>query len=533
MMEAFFSDYKVGFRVPNYNLCRIIIGRNGKSKKLIETETNSTINIDSENYFTITGDTFDTVKNAENKILSIIIANTFVANLGSSFKSEIIGVGGENVKELQKRSGTHIKFNNDQLEVIGKPQLLKTAKRGIITHIEKKIRCQMKIENTRRNIRRENVRESSPIYVENQLKPSQQLFFLDFKTQLTENETIYSEREAKAGIKNQPNFISKNSGILTPYEGYLCRAKVFSIDKSSDGEDLQLTVVFVDFGNTGLVSYFDCENLESQYLYPPAATPCQLYNIKQNAWGKKSLKLFQQLLNETTCISKVNLIDTCDDRLVSINVTVEAIGDIGDHLVTKGDAKWKDDPFNPNSDHKIGNLTGAIDIVYFMDGDGYGDCSRFSVNLSTKHFDKFTRSHKLVGEEMLSGMENAYIFSEKFLKSNGCLMLENYSLHFSLQSKTEVYGGSIGAAIVLAIVSKGLDWDIPNDIAITGEISSTGEVTAVTKLREKVLAAHDHGKTLLYVPEANLNEALEIKTSVMVKPFKAVFDVISEIWTLP
>ena len=112
-------------------------------------------------------------------------------------------------------------------------------------------------------------------------------------------------------------------------------------------------------------------------------------------------------------------------------------------------------------------------------------------------------------------------------------MLENYSLHFSLQSKTEVYGGSIGAAIVLAIVSKGLDWDIPNDIAITGEISSTGEVTAVTKLREKVLAAHDHGKTLLYVPEANLNEALEIKTSVMVKPFKAVFDVISEIWTLP
>ena len=138
-MEAFFSDYKVGFRVPNYNLCRIIIGRNRKSKKLIETETNSTINIDSENYFTITGDTFDTVKNAENKILSIIRANTFVANLGSSFKSEIIGVGGENVKELQKRSGTHIKFNNDQLEVIGKPQLLKTAKRGIITHIEKKI----------------------------------------------------------------------------------------------------------------------------------------------------------------------------------------------------------------------------------------------------------------------------------------------------------------------------------------------------------------------------------------------------------
>ena len=280
MMEAFFSDYKVAFRVPNYNLCRIIIGRNRKSKKLIETETNSTINIDSENYFTITGDTFDTVKNAENKILSIIRANTFVANLGSSFKSEIIGVGGENVKELQKRSGTHIKFNNDQLEVIGKPQLLKTAKRGIITYIEKKIRCQMKIENPRRNFRRENVRESSPIYVENQLKPSPQLFFLDFKTQLTENETIYSEREAKAGIKNPPNFISKNSAILAPYEGYLYRAKVLSIDKSSDGEDLQLTVVFVDFGNTGLVSYFDCENLESQYLYPPAATPCQLYNIK-------------------------------------------------------------------------------------------------------------------------------------------------------------------------------------------------------------------------------------------------------------
>ena len=130
-------------------------------------------------------------------------------------------------------------------------------------------------------------------------------------------------------------------------------------------------------------------------------------------------------------------------------------------------------------------------------------------------------------------MKNAYIFSETFLKSKGCKRLQNYSLHFSLQSKTEVYGGSIGAAIVLAIVSKCLNWDIPSDVAITGEISRTGEVTAVAKLREKVLAAHDHGKTLLYVPEDNLNEALEIKTSVVVKPIKDILDVINEIWALP
>ena len=98
------------------------------------------------------------------------------------------------------------------------------------------------------------------------------------------------------------------------------------------------------------------------------------------------------------------------------------------------------------------------------------------------------------------------------------------------QKELQLHGDSVGAAIALCIVSRGLKLRIPAEIAITGKINRNGEVIAVSKLREKLLAAHSHKKKVFYIPMDNLNEASLIRTDIVVKPIKDIFQVIREIW---
>ena len=71
-------------------------------------------------------------------------------------------------------------------------------------------------------------------------------------------------------------------------------------------------------------------------------------------------------------------------------------------------------------------------------------------------------------------------------------------------------GPSAGAAMTLALVSAMLGIPVRADVAMTGEITLRGEVTAIGGLKEKLLAAHRGGVKTVLIPEDNVKDLQDI-----------------------
>jgi len=76
-------------------------------------------------------------------------------------------------------------------------------------------------------------------------------------------------------------------------------------------------------------------------------------------------------------------------------------------------------------------------------------------------------------------------------------------------------GPSAGVAISLSILSALLKMPISSSIAVTGEISLTGQVWAIGGLKEKILAAHRNGVKTIMIPFANKKNIEDIPASVL------------------
>lgn len=74
-------------------------------------------------------------------------------------------------------------------------------------------------------------------------------------------------------------------------------------------------------------------------------------------------------------------------------------------------------------------------------------------------------------------------------------------------------GPSAGAAMTLAVLSRLRGRDVPADLAITGEVTLTGQILAVGGIREKVLAAHRAGIRRVVLPERNRKDEAEIPSA--------------------
>jgi predicted ATP-dependent protease len=75
--------------------------------------------------------------------------------------------------------------------------------------------------------------------------------------------------------------------------------------------------------------------------------------------------------------------------------------------------------------------------------------------------------------------------------------------------------------------------EIPGDIAITGQISGHGELYTVGYLREKIVGAFNNGKSVIYVPQANILESTELEIEgIEVKPVCDMYQVVEEIWRI-
>jgi ATP-dependent Lon protease len=90
-------------------------------------------------------------------------------------------------------------------------------------------------------------------------------------------------------------------------------------------------------------------------------------------------------------------------------------------------------------------------------------------------------------------------------------MFEKRDVHIHVpDGATPKDGPSAGAAMTTAFVSALTGIPVRAGVAMTGEITLRGEVTAIGGLKEKLLAAHRGGVTTVLIPEDNVKDLQDI-----------------------
>jgi ATP-dependent Lon protease len=93
--------------------------------------------------------------------------------------------------------------------------------------------------------------------------------------------------------------------------------------------------------------------------------------------------------------------------------------------------------------------------------------------------------------------------------------LANSDLHIHLpQGAIKKDGPSAGVALTVAIVSVFTGRSVRHDVAITGEIDLRGHALPVGGIKEKVIAAHRAGIDIVFLPERNLKDTIDIPDEV-------------------
>ena len=88
-------------------------------------------------------------------------------------------------------------------------------------------------------------------------------------------------------------------------------------------------------------------------------------------------------------------------------------------------------------------------------------------------------------------------------------------MHIHLpEGATPKDGPSAGIAMTTAFVSALTGIPVRADVAMTGEITLRGEVTAIGGLKEKLLAAHRGGIKTVLIPEENVKDLQDIPENV-------------------
>ena len=98
----------------------------------------------------------------------------------------------------------------------------------------------------------------------------------------------------------------------------------------------------------------------------------------------------------------------------------------------------------------------------------------------------------------------------------------NYDLHINVIGGGNIDGPSAGLAIFLALYSSLTKTPLPQDVAITGELSIQGKVRPVGGIVEKLYAARQAGMRAILVPKENLREIDRSLAGIEVVPIASV-----------
>jgi len=92
---------------------------------------------------------------------------------------------------------------------------------------------------------------------------------------------------------------------------------------------------------------------------------------------------------------------------------------------------------------------------------------------------------------------------------------KKYDLHIHIpEGAIPKDGPSAGVAMVATMVSSLTNTPIESGVAMTGEITLTGQILPVSGIKEKVLAAHRAGVSKVIIPKENEKDILDIPKNV-------------------
>ena len=111
------------------------------------------------------------------------------------------------------------------------------------------------------------------------------------------------------------------------------------------------------------------------------------------------------------------------------------------------------------------------------------------------------------------------------------LFLKKKDFHIHVpEGATPKDGPSAGIAMVTSIVSSITNIPINKEIAMTGEVTITGQVLAIGGLKEKLLAAHRAGIKHVLIPIENEKDLVDIpekvKNDIKITPVKNADEVL-------
>lgn len=138
------------------------------------------------------------------------------------------------------------------------------------------------------------------------------------------------------------------------------------------------------------------------------------------------------------------------------------------------------------------------------------------------------------GDVMKESSSIAFSWTRKFATEASIkerAWFENHIVHLHLpEGATPKDGPSAGITMTVAMVSLLLDKTIKEKLAMTGELSLTGQVLAIGGLKEKTMAARRNGIKEIIIPSSNLRELEEIfpqvKEGITFYPVKRIEEVI-------
>jgi ATP-dependent Lon protease len=98
----------------------------------------------------------------------------------------------------------------------------------------------------------------------------------------------------------------------------------------------------------------------------------------------------------------------------------------------------------------------------------------------------------------------------------------DYDLHVNVIGGGDIDGPSAGLGIFLALYSALTKTPVPQDVALTGELSIAGKVRAVGGVIEKIYAARQAGMRLVLIPRENEREIRAGTTGIEIVPVQNV-----------
>ncbi|MCK4737568.1 MAG: endopeptidase La, partial [Sulfurimonas sp.] len=124
---------------------------------------------------------------------------------------------------------------------------------------------------------------------------------------------------------------------------------------------------------------------------------------------------------------------------------------------------------------------------------------------------------------------------EDNIKVDSSEVYKRYDLHVHVpDGATPKDGPSAGIAMVSVISSILSSKKIRSEIAMTGEVSLSGDVLPIGGLREKLIAAHKAGMSKVLIPSKNYERDLEdipkeVRDSLEIMPVNKVEEVLEQI----